>query len=78
MTWGIEVDQDTCIGSGVCSATAPEHFLLEGATSVALKPTIEPAEDVREAAESCPVEAITIRETETGELVAPKDFSSDE
>ncbi len=74
MTWAIEVDQDTCIGSGMCNAIAPEHFLLEGATSVALKPTTDAAEDVREAAESCPVEAITVRDTETGELVAPKEF----
>ncbi|QGK69220.1 ferredoxin [Allosaccharopolyspora coralli] len=73
MMWSVEVDQDTCVGSGMCNAAAPELFLLEGSTSVALRPTAEPAEDVRDAAESCPVEAITIRDTDTGAIEAPTD-----
>ena len=58
----------------MCTATAPDHFTLDGATATVVQPNAEPADEVRDAAESCPVEAISVREAATGELVAPEEF----
>ncbi|MGW3248565.1 ferredoxin [Streptomyces sp. NPDC001070] len=71
MTWQIDVDAHTCIGTGSCAGIAPGHFELRDGTSCPLHPTAEPDELLIDAAESCPVEAITIRDASTGELIAP-------
>ncbi|GAB3298744.1 ferredoxin [Parasphingorhabdus pacifica] len=71
MSWSIEVDGGLCVGSGMCVATAPEHFELETGVSCPVRERVEPAEEVVEAAEMCPVEAITIRDTETGKVMSP-------
>lgn len=70
--WRLSVDPDRCIGSGVCAATAPAYFRLAGATSCPLSEVVDPDEVVRDAAESCPSEAIAVRDTGTGELIAPE------
>lgn len=69
MSWLIEVDGDSCIGSGMCVGSAPDHFDLEDGISCPLRPEVEPADEVLEAAESCPVEAIRVRDSKTGEAV---------
>ncbi|MBM4033719.1 MAG: ferredoxin [Planctomycetes bacterium] len=60
------VDADTCTGCGACVDTCPEVFELpEGADVAKVKadPVPPDAEDsCREAAQACPVEAITIEE----------------
>jgi ferredoxin len=58
--WHVTVDRDACLGSGVCAATAPRHFRLEGGKSRALRDDIEPDGIVLEAADTCPAEAITV------------------
>ena len=73
MSWSIEVDEDSCIGSGMCVGSAPDHFGLETGVSKPVQARIEPADEVEEAAESCPVEAITIRDTGTGQVIAPSE-----
>ncbi|MCP2165125.1 ferredoxin [Goodfellowiella coeruleoviolacea] len=70
--WRVEVDGATCIGSGLCVGTAPDHFELVKDTSHPINELVEPAEAVRDAAESCPVEAILVRNAATGEVVAPE------
>lgn len=58
------VDQDTCTGCSLCTDTCPEVFEMDGATAK-VKGESVPAEceaSCREAAENCPVEAITIEE----------------
>ncbi|GAB3961824.1 ferredoxin [Actinoallomurus acanthiterrae] len=72
MTWLIEVDGHTCIGSGICAGAAPGHFTLVDGTSRPIRRETDPAEQAVDAAESCPVEAISIRDKETGEIVAPE------
>ncbi|MFF5263502.1 ferredoxin [Actinomadura viridis] len=72
-TWLIEVEGGTCIGSGICAGTAPDHFAVENGTSRPTRRRTEPAERVLDAAESCPVEAITVRVEETGEVIAPEE-----
>ncbi len=58
------VDRDTCIGCGLCSDNCPEVFeQVDGRSSVKVDPVPESAYDcAREAAENCPVSAITIEE----------------
>jgi ferredoxin len=60
MGWKIQVDPDTCIGSGMCAALAPAWFTLDGPHAVAVAGEVEPAEILLDAADSCPVTAITV------------------
>ncbi len=58
-----KVDQDTCTGCGLCPEACPEVFELNDEGLAFAKVEIVPAdaeETAREAAEGCPVEAITI------------------
>lgn len=72
-TWRVEVDARTCIGSGICAGTAPDHFRVVDGVSRPVRPEVEPADEVLDAAESCPVEAITVRDGETGDTLAPEE-----
>jgi ferredoxin len=60
------VDPDTCTGCGACVDTCPEVFELPEGSDVArvkVDPVPPEAEaPCREAAEGCPVEAISIEE----------------
>ncbi|MBC3981469.1 ferredoxin [Streptomyces sp. AC536] len=69
--WQIEVDQGRCIGSGLCVGETPDVFRL-GATrrSEPIAAEVDAGERVLDAAESCPVEAITLR-LGSGEPVFP-------
>lgn len=60
----VRVDADACVGDGSCAEICPQVFVMEGDLAV-VKADVVPddAEDVcREAADSCPVEAIIIEE----------------
>lgn len=70
MTWHIEVDGQTCIGSGMCAALAPDLFALDGEYAHPLADNVDPAEVVLDVADSCPVMAITVTEGE--EVVGPR------
>ena len=56
------VDQDLCIGCGICLDTCPEVFKMEGEIAVVCIDPVpsEVEESVRDAIDQCPVEAITI------------------
>jgi ferredoxin len=58
------VDQDTCTGCELCTETCPEVFEMQNDTAVEKVDVVPPEaeETCREAAEDCPVEAITIEE----------------
>jgi len=71
VTWRVAVDRDQCIGSGVCAGMAPERFRLVGGRSEPVEELAEPAEEILAAAESCPTEAITVRD-DTGRVLAPE------
>ena len=71
--WRISVDSGTCIGSAVCVGTAPDRFVLNGATSAPVDDEIDPDEAVIDAAESCPMEAIRVVEIASGKVLAPED-----
>ena len=58
------VDEDTCVGCGLCSETCPSVFKMDDDVAKVVVDEV-PSEDedaCREAAESCPVDAITIEE----------------
>ena len=57
------VDRDTCIGCALCADTCPEVFAImdDGIAHAIVDPVPHEEYDcVREAAEICPVEAITV------------------
>jgi ferredoxin len=58
------VDEDACIGCELCPETCPEVFKMEGDKAVTIVDEVPAgAEDTcREAAESCPVDAIAVEE----------------
>lgn len=70
--WRVTVDADLCIGSGGCVAIAPEGFELDAARQGCPRHEVLGAsQDVLDAAESCPVEAIAIVEEGSGAAVFP-------
>ena len=57
----IEVDRGLCIGSGDCVETAPDVFQLDAEEkAVVIDPDGAPVDDIVQAAENCPVSAITV------------------
>ena len=59
-----KVDQDTCIGCALCAQFCPEVFRREGDKAVVFVAIVpKKVEDAcKEAADECPVTAITIEE----------------
>ena len=67
--WRVRVDK-TCIGSGSCVGVAPTHFVMgEDRCSHPRAEWAQPDEVLLDAVASCPVEAITVTDQETGEIV---------
>jgi ferredoxin len=66
VTWRVRVDTGLCISSGMCVAAAPERFAFDaGRHSRPVRELIDEDESVRDAAASCPVEAISVTDSET-------------
>lgn len=67
----IEVDRQLCYGFGDCVDTAPAVFALDDEdVSVVVDPDGAPLDDIVEAAQNCPVDAIAIA-GEDGEQIYP-------
>jgi ferredoxin len=68
----IQVDHGLCQGSGLCAGIAPEYFEL--GSDYKSRPRLEVVDAgvdlVRDAAECCPLEAITLTDADTGEPVS--------
>lgn len=60
----VRVDENLCTGCGLCVDICPEVFEMPEAVSIVKTQNIsgDLVEKVKEAAESCPVEAIIIEE----------------
>lgn len=57
----VSVDKETCIGCGACAATCPDVFEMNDENKAQVKSDAnKDADCVKEAAESCPVDAIKI------------------
>ena len=70
--WRLTVDADDCIGSGMCAGIAPELFTLVDGVSRPVSGAVAPDQAAVDAAESCPVEAIAVRDAADGHLIAPE------
>ena len=68
----ITVDNDACVGNAMCTNIDVHTFALnDDLQSEAINPAGDPLEKVLEAAENCPVSAITVEDEETGEKLFP-------
>ncbi|MFW6108409.1 MAG: ferredoxin [bacterium] len=58
------VDEDVCVGTSDCEAICPQVFkVVDGVSKVQVDTVPPDAEDTcRQAAENCPVDAITVEE----------------
>jgi ferredoxin len=56
------VDQETCIGCGLCAQVAPDVYEMDGDKAVVTMSDIpaDKEETAREGAEQCPVNAIAV------------------
>jgi ferredoxin len=67
----IEVDRQLCYGFGDCVDTLPRVFALDDEDiAVVLDPDAETVDDIVEAAQNCPVDAIILTD-EAGEQLYP-------
>ena len=68
----IEIDRDLCYGFGDCVSSAPDVFELDAdEKAIVIDPNGASRDDLVEAAANCPVNAITITDSTTGETVFP-------
>jgi ferredoxin len=68
----ITVDHNVCVGNAMCEEYAPNVFALnDERQSIVINPAGDPEEKVLEAAENCPVSAITVKDAETDEVLFP-------
>ena len=68
----ISVDHNLCVGNAMCETYAPKVFVLnDDRQSEAVDPEADNEENILEAAENCPVSAITVVDAETGEKLFP-------
>ena len=58
------VDEEVCTGCGLCVDICPEVFQLEGDVAQVIADPVpnDAADTCQEAVESCPVEAISVKE----------------
>jgi ferredoxin len=67
-----KVDKDICVGVGNCVAIAPEVFAFDDENKAyVFNPNGADEDTIRKAAESCPVDAITLEDEVTGETLYP-------
>ena len=66
------VEHTTCVGNAMCESIATRSFRLnDNRQSEAIAPLGDSVETILEAAENCPVSAIFVEDTETGERLFP-------
>jgi ferredoxin len=71
--WRVIVDHDQCLGSGLCTGSLPSRFRMVGGKSIPVDAEIEADEEVLDAADYCPLQAIRIVDLATGNHVATTD-----
>lgn len=72
MPLDVTVDHDRCVGSTMCVLTAPEVFRLDDAGQSTVRDAAAADRDtIVDAASQCPLEAITVADADTGEVLFP-------
>ena len=70
----IVVNEEECIGDGLCAQEAPGTFEMnDDDKAVVLNPPTDDEETIIEAASSCPVDAITVTDEESGKQLYPEE-----
>lgn len=72
-TWRIAVDRQACIGTGVCAGAAPQQIEIREGKAFAPSPEVGPSDALLDAAEMCPMAAITVTEVASGRVLAPEE-----
>lgn len=68
----VTVDHEVCVGNAMCETYAPKVFVMnEDLQSEVADSNGDTEENILEAAENCPVSAITVIDLETGEKLFP-------
>lgn len=68
----IAVNHNKCVGNAMCVTFATKAFTLnDNRQSEVADPGADTEEAILEAAENCPVSAITVEDAETGERLFP-------
>ncbi|MCI0846654.1 MAG: ferredoxin [Chloroflexi bacterium] len=68
----LSVDLNVCVGNAMCETFAPKVFVLnDDRQSEVADAEADTLENIMEAAENCPVSAITVVDDETGETLFP-------
>ena len=68
----VSVDHDICVGNAMCVTIATKAFALnEERQSIPADPDSDTEELILEAAENCPVAAITVTDADSGEQLFP-------
>jgi ferredoxin len=69
----IKIDYNKCVGSTICVMDLPDVFSLnEDAQSQVLDPAAASRQKIIDAAGACPMSAISVFDTETGERLFPQ------
>jgi ferredoxin len=68
----IEIDREACVGDGLCREEALATFDLDDESkAVVTNPEGDPPEHILLAAKNCPLDAIVLRDPETGDQIWP-------
>lgn len=68
----IKIDCEECIGDGACVDAAPDTFDMDDDSKAFVKESFsDTKEDILAAAESCPLDIITVEDAESGESLYP-------
>ena len=67
----VQIDRDLCVGFGDCVSAAPEGFALdeENIAVFGADPDSVPREKLLQACDVCPVDALTVWDTDGNQLV---------
>lgn len=69
----IEIDRDLCIGDGACCGEAPNSLEMDDENIAVVKDAgAHTPEEILQAAQVCPVDAIKLTDIATGEQVWPE------
>ena len=65
----VEVDRDLCIGASSCVAIAPDTFGIDSESKAyVVSDNVDDYETILEAAKSCPVSAILLKDEEGNQI----------